>query len=361
MPASKGLGTTLVTGGSGFVGSHIVQALLQEPDHGSIHVLSRSPEAIFQNRVHYHSVDLSNAADIDARLQEIQPRVIFHVASPRDTEHLSSEAYRKTNVTGTLNLISSASPIPAIRALVFTSSTGVIGGHPVIDADEDAPKCDVPPFKPNFYHRTKTEAERKVLETDQSKLATVSLRLCLVYGERDNSLLPALMETYRNRQTNVQLGSNTAPYDFVYAGNAAKAHLLAAKALLDPGQARGKVGGEAFLITDGEPMHFWDSAHAIWRAAGDKARYEDVFIIPERLALALAHLIDWLCWIFTLGRVTPTRFSAHAVTHATQQHTYKIDKAKERLGYDPVPDFEGGFKRAVAVYLEEQKEKSKDI
>ena len=360
MPARKDTGITLVTGGTGFIGSHVVEALLQESDHGQIHVVSRNPKSLFQDRVQYHSVDIGNASDVDKKLREIQPSVIFHVASPRDTEQLSYAAYRKTNVTGTLNLLSSATQIPAIKAFVFTSSSGVIGGHPVIDADERFLTCDTPGFKPNFYHRTKAEAEHEILETDQSKLLTVSLRLCLSYGERDNQFLPSMMDTYRNNQTNIQLGNNTVPYDFLYAGNAAKAHILAAKALLYPDQAHGKVAGESFLITDGQPRKFWDAAHIIWRAAGDKTRYEDNIVIPAWFALLMARVIEWACLIFTLGRVTPVRLNTHSITHAVQQHTYKIDKARRRLGYDPVPDFEGGFQRAVAVYLDENQELSKD-
>ena len=230
----------------------------------------------------------------------------------------------------------------------------------MIDADEDAPKCDAPQFRPGHYYRTKAEAERLVLGADQSNLATVSLRLCLTYGERDTSLLPALMEAYHEKNTNVQLGNNTAPYDFVYAGNAAKAHILAAKALLNPDRARGKVRGEAFMITDGKPLRFWDSAHTIWRAAGDKTRYEEVTVIPAWIAMILAHLTEWFCWIFTFGRVVPTKFNANAVIHATQQYTYKIDKARKSLGYDPIPDFEGCLQRAVADFLRESGEKPKD-
>ena len=168
------------------------------------------------------------------------------------------------------------------------------------------------------------------------------------------------METYRDKQTNVQLGNNTAPYDFVYAGNPAKAHILAAKALLNPDRARGTVSGEAFNITDGQATRFWDSAHVIWRAAGDKTRYGNVTVIPAWIALCMAHLTEWFCWIFTLGRVTPIKFNAHAIIHATQQHTYNIDKARKRLGYDPVPDVEGGLQRAVAEFLRETREKSKN-
>ena len=360
MASSTGLGCALVIGGSGFLGSHIVEALLKEPDCGPVHIVSRRPKQIFQDRVCYHSVDLSDAAAVDAKLREVQPKVIFHVASPRATDYLSYKAYQTTNVIGTRNLISSATQIPAIRAFVFTSSAGVIGGYPVIDADETAPLCDTLAFKPNFYHRSKAETERLVLETSQSGLATVSLRICLIYGERDNSLLPGLMAALDKNQTNIQLGENKQRYDFVYAGNAAKAHLLAAKALLNPSQARGKVDGEAFMITDGAPKQFWDAAHIAWRAAGDKTRYEDVTVIPTWFAMTLAHVSEWLFWVFTLGRATPTEVNINVFSHATQQYTYKIDKARERLGYNPVPDFEGGMQRAVAVYLEESGHKSKD-
>ena len=148
-------------------------------------------------------------------------------------------------------------------------------------------------------------------------------------------------------------------WDFVSADNAAEAHILLAKTLLRNATTMDytapKVDGEAFNITDGQPHRFWDFPHLIWKAAGweppaDEAR--KVFVLPTRLALVIATLFEWIYWLGTLGTRRPGLFSKQQVWISCYTHTYRIDKAKERLGYKPVPDFDAGIQRAVAWSLE---------
>ena len=72
----------LVTGGCGCVGFHVVKALLEEPSVAAVHVFSRNPS---QNRLPgaiYHAGNLTSDGDIRSLITDVQPTVIFHVASP---------------------------------------------------------------------------------------------------------------------------------------------------------------------------------------------------------------------------------------------------------------------------------------
>ena len=150
-------------------------------------------------------------------------------------------------------------------------------------------------------------------------------------------------------------------WDFVNADNVAEAHILLAKALLRSVVTREKmarkVDGEAFNITDGQRHRFWDFPRVVWKAAGweppppDEAK--KIFILPTRLAIVIATVLEWVYWVGTLGTRRPGLLSMQKVWISCYTHTYRIDKARERLGYVPVPDFEAGIQRAVAWSLDE--------
>ena len=121
------------------------------------------------------------------------------------------------------------------------------------------------------YSVTKALAEKHVLEFNgkgERKFRIVALRIATVYGERDQQMIPGTLDAMSRGQHKTQIGDNTNLFDAVSVENVARAHLLAAKALLNH-QEEPKVGGEAFNITDGDPIPFWGFERLIWRAAGD--------------------------------------------------------------------------------------------
>lgn len=129
-----------------------------------------------------------------------------------------------------------------------------------------------------------------------------------IYGPRDGSITPGLLKGTNTFITRVQLGDNKPMHEWVYVESAAHAHVLATKALLSTASSHEKqVDGEAFFITDGEPVRFWDLARKLWAASGDKnCRHLDkLIVIPWWPLVPLAILTEMLCFIFTLGRKTP--------------------------------------------------------
>lgn len=59
------------------------------------------------------------------------------------------------------------------------------------------------------------------------------------------------------------------------------------------------MNGEAFILTDGELVHFWDMTCLLWRAAGDTTHAEDIEVVPVWLSVAIALVIEWMFWIDT--------------------------------------------------------------
>ena len=327
----------------------------EDPTCRPIHALSRTPNSNLQDGVSYHAGDITDATALHALLQEIKPRVIFHTASPLGTTGKAQEHF-DVNVAGTKNLLTAARMASSAKAFVFTSSIVVFAGDEHIDLDETRPVWE-PHSRGTPYGLSKVAAEKLVHEANCEDLRTVTIRLSLVYGERDSSLVPGLIGV----RTNVQLGDNTNLIDTVSVGNAAEAHLLAGAALLHPNRAASRVDGEVFNITDGNPVPFFDLSRLIWRASGDFTPLENVTVIPAWLALGLAATAEWTFFILTLGQKKPKVLNKLLVTHCVLTHTYNMDKARRVLGYDPVPDLENGIKRSVEWEMQKRKESKRDF
>jgi sterol-4alpha-carboxylate 3-dehydrogenase (decarboxylating) len=170
-------------------------------------------------------------------------------------------------------------------------------------------------------------------------------------------VIPGTLSAYTTNKTGFQLGDNNNLFDFTYVRNIAHAHLLDAYALLVTSQSttapldHEKVDGEAFIITNDQPVYFWDFARAVWKAAGNEKGTEHVWVIGKDIGLVLATVVEWGVWL--VGRDTP--FKRRIVRYASLTRYYDCSKAKRRLGYKPIVSLQDGIQRAVSFWLEEQK------
>jgi sterol-4alpha-carboxylate 3-dehydrogenase (decarboxylating) len=328
-------GPILVTGGCGFLGFHIVQALIKDPTHGPITVVSRNPTKNLLDGVTYIAGDIVNAESINHVMTTVQPEIIFHIASPPPTDaQVPENAYTETNVVGTRNLIEAAQLCEATKYFIFSSTVNAIQGHEHINVVENSKPYWNPTDKAIPYWRSKAEAEKIVLAANSSSLKTVSLRACMVVGLQEYALIPAQLDALQQGKTNIQLGDNKNLWDVVSADNCAEAYLLAMHALRDPSKANGKVDGEAFNITDDNPMPFWDVSRIIWRTAGDTTQLKDVKVIPAWLARSMASMSEFAYRFLFAGNKTP-ELNHMVVNACTSTFTYDISKAKKVLGYHP--------------------------
>lgn len=361
------LGNVLITGGCGFIGSHIVEAVLREQDRGQVYVTSRNPNQHLLPDVIYKAADLSNPANINTLISEINPKVIIHTASPNSSDaSLSDQHFHEINVTGTANLLAAATvPSSTVKAFVVTSSIVVVANPPHHLVNETAPTWQPDDLRkePNAtaYYVSKAEGERLVLRANSPKLATASIRTCTNYGERDSQWLPGLLYSLDQGQSRRQIGRGSNHHDFVYAGNTAIAHVLAAKALLDPGLADGQVAGEAFHVTDGVSRRFWDVAHLTYRALGDTTDFErEVKVVPAWLMWQVATVLEFVWWVATWGRKRPPIINKAVMSSSTEDYTYDIGKARRVLGYAPRDELVGGMERAAEWELgKRRKEKER--
>ncbi|MCJ1251381.1 erg26, C-3 sterol dehydrogenase [Trapelia coarctata] len=347
---STDLGSVLVVGGCGFLGHHIVSQLLPSTQ---VSVLDLRTTCNRFPGVEYYDADITSATAVSEVLRKARPQVIIHTASPVFGPGMAS-LYHKVNVEGTRNLLECAGQA-GVKAFVYTSSASVVHDavSDLVDADETYPVLRTPQ-QTEIYSHTKGLADDLVLAANRkyNGMLTAAIRPAGIFGEGDVQMLPNMLKAYHDGKTKWQLGDNENLFDFTYVGNVAHAHILAAKELIKTQAAarrrldEDRVDGEAFFITNAEPYRFWDFTRAVWTAAGDKTKPEDVWVIPKSLSLWIASLTEWVFWILFWGKKKPA-LTRQQVKFSCMTRTYNVEKAKRRLGYKPIMDMSTAIKRSV--------------
>jgi UDP-glucose 4-epimerase len=221
---------TIVTGGAGFVGSHVVEALLARGDE--VHVvddLSRGQKENVAAGAQLHIADIREP--LDALFAELRPDVVFHLAAQIDVRVSITDpvADGQANVLGTIRVIEAARPIDA--KVIFTSTGGAIYGECERPATEASPRLPLSP-----YGTSKLAAE-EYLATWNRLYGThhVALRLGNVFGPRQDphgeaGVVAIFLERIHAGTSVTIFGDGTQTRDYVYVGDVARAMLAAEQA-----------------------------------------------------------------------------------------------------------------------------------
>jgi nucleoside-diphosphate-sugar epimerase len=323
----------LVTGGGGFLGGWIVEKLLARGD--SVRVLGRNRYPALESQ----GVE-SIVGDIVDREQAMTActgmDVVFHVAAVAGLG--GPERKYRANYAGTKNIVEGCLA-HRVGRLVFTSSPSVtFDGADQNGVDESIP------YASRFlcqYSASKALAEQHVLAANRAgRLLTCALRPHLIWGPRDTHLIPRLLERARQGRLR-RVGDGQNRIDTVYVENAADAHLLAADALR-PGSP---VAGQAYFISQGEPVNCWDWINQILALAGLREVKKQ---ISFRTAWCLGAFFEGLD-AFGAFRDDPpmTRFLA---AQLATNHWFNIGRARSELGYEPRISTAEGMKRMAASW-----------
>lgn len=357
----KSISSILVVGGCGFLGHHIVHQIRWRHPKAQVHALDlRCTQNRFDGdkSIHYHEGDITDAGAMAELFGKVRPEVVVHTASTHFVtgKGKSGEALMwKVNVEGTRVLLEEAKKV-GVKAFVYTSSASVVmrrsdGFKGLHNIDERWPVASKEE-QYEYYMYTKAAAEQEVLDANRSVAGflTATIRPAMIYGEGDVQAVPLMMQAARRGQWRFQLGDNTNLFDATYAGNASFGHLLAAEALLYTNSLSStapldleRVDGEAFFITNGAPVPFWDFPRLAWKLGGTPLDMAKVWTIPEGPGLALGGLIESVMWL--IGK--SPNLTREKVRFSCMTRYYSVEKAKERLGYKPVVSFEESLRRAV--------------
>ncbi len=273
---------------------------------------------------------------------KLRPRTIFHCAGTRPDA--SSKECKSTNVLGTEVLLRVAAESRCVEAVIYA------GSHAAIQLPlrgtkltEDAAKLRTS----TAFQKSKAKAEALVLAANMPSFKTTILRFPTVYGEDDPYCIPVFLELMRQNKTNVQIGPNTALFEWLFITNAVSAFLLASRALL---LGRKGVAGESFFITDGKAIPFYDFGRKVWLNAGERLEKNDIRKVGRGLVMTTARVNDWIVGTATLGMVRPD-VRVEDVRRLDEGFEWSIEKAGRLLRYQPLVGVDEGVKRSVRAAL----------
>jgi len=216
-----------------------------------------------------------------------------------------------------------------VPQLVYTSSPSVVfDGGDMEGVDESVP---YPEKYHAHYPKTKAMAEQSVIASGDEGLRTIILRPHLIWGPRDNHLVPRIIER-ANRLVKVGDGRNLV--DTIYIDNAAAAHIQAADRL----EQNRNLSGRVYFISQDDPVPLWEMVNNILKAA-------DLPPVQRSISRNTAWMIGAGLEIFykmfkISGEPRMTRFLADELSTA---HWFDISAAKKDLGYKPKISMEEGL------------------
>ncbi len=309
--------TFLVTGGAGFIGSNLCEAILKMGYKvRCLDDLSTGKQAnvdIFLDNPNYTFIK-GDIKDLDTCMAACEGvDYVLNQAAwgsvPRSIE--MPLFYEKNNIMGTLNMMEAARQ-QGVKKFVYASSSSVYGDHPVLPKKEGQEGNLLSP-----YALTKrVDEEFAKLYTRLYGLDTYGLRYFNVFGRRQDpdgayaAVIPKFIKMLMNGETPTINGDGMQSRDFTYIENVIEANL---KACLAPHEA----AGNAFNIAYGGREYLIDIYHSLTRALGKDIEPN---FGPDR---------------------------AGDIKHSNAD----ISKAREMLGYDPDYDFDSGLKLAIDWYV----------
>jgi nucleoside-diphosphate-sugar epimerase len=313
--------TYFVTGGSGFVGNRLIRLLRARGD--AVYALARS-DAAADAVTQAGAEPVRGALEDPAALRDGMhgADVVIHAAA-RTADWGRPAAFERVNVEGTKNVLWAMQRAGVERIVHISPATVLADGRPVVNADETTPL----PAKPlGWYHRSKRDAERAVMGAEG--LEAIVVRPGIVWGPGDPTWLPRFRDGVRTGRFK-WVGAGRHRLSTTHVSNAAHGIALAA----DRGGA-----GEVYFVTDGEPVEFRRFVSRYLRTIG--VTVPDRTISP-RGARFTSSAGEGFWSLLAAKRPPPATRAMFAVIGA--ECTVNDAKARSKLGYEQVVDFETGM------------------
>lgn len=299
----------LVTGGAGFIGSHIVQELVRRGERvrviDNLSTGKREKLAAVKGRIDFQKGDITRPADCAKACKGVT--YVLHQAAIRSVPKSMDRPLpsNEANVTGTLNMLVAARDA-GVKRFVYASSSSVYGGCKVFPQREDMRPQPLSP-----YAVSKMAGEHYALVFAKSfGLEAVALRYFNVFGPRQDpeslysAVVPKFMEQALAGRTLDVHWDGLQSRDFTHVSNVVSANLLAAKA------PKAKAVGEVFNVANNQTHSLLDMVRVIEKIVGRKLK----------------------------RRHHPMRAGDVRRTWADNR------KIRARLGYKPVMGFEPGMR-----------------
>jgi dihydroflavonol-4-reductase len=312
-----------VTGGSGFIGSHLIDALLERSWHvAAIAHRAPLPQA---DRVTVYPGDVTDLRALGAGLMEAD--VVFHLAAAVGSSPTARGDYSRINAAGTESVLEAARRAGVARVIHF-GSAGVFGAV----RDGDVAGEDYPPRPILAYDHAKLAGEETARRFAAAGLDVVIVRPGWAYGPRDRRTFKLIRQIARGRFFMPVKGD--ARQSPVYIDDLVKGILLAA--------ARGRTG-ETYHLAGSEVLTARAIVEEVAAAGG---RRIPRFPLPAPAARLAAYLLEKA--FLPLHREPP--LSRPKLSFFLQSKAISSAKAERELGYSPEVEFRRGIRLALDWY-----------
>ncbi|VVC05652.1 ADP-L-glycero-D-manno-heptose-6-epimerase [uncultured archaeon] len=250
----------IVTGGAGFIGSHIADHLIEQNHSVTVidnfHATKLENLSRFTNKIEILDMDILDYEKLRNVVKNADG--VFHEAALTLVQEsfTKQKEYHDVNVTGTENILKLAKEFGF--KVVYASSSSVYGNTKKVPIKEDAERKPLNP-----YGNTKLEDEYLAEKYSKLGVPIIGLRYFNVYGPRQNiayaGVITKFLENIANRKTPIINGDGLQIRDFVYVGDVAKANLIAMES---------KVNFAFVNIGTGIALSINDLANIIIKASG---------------------------------------------------------------------------------------------
>jgi UDP-glucuronate 4-epimerase len=316
----------VLTGGAGFIGSHLAQALLRFgaqltiidnfDDFYSSVWKKANLEAVWRlGKCEVLQVDIRDFQSLHTALAAVKPSAIIHLAARAGVRPSIEQPclYESVNVAGTLNLLEICRQL-GIPKFIFGSSSSVYGASSRVPFSED--QLELKPISP--YAATKLAGEMMCYTYSHLyRLSVVCLRFFTVYGprQRPDLAIHKFFSLLESGEPIPFFGDGSSGRDYTYVDDIVSG-ILAALAYT---HATTAVPFDAFNLGNSHPVRLIELVAALERVSGRKAVLERLSLQPGDVPLTWAD----------------------------------IDKASRLLGYKPVTPLEEGLRRFAEWYKSE--------
>jgi nucleoside-diphosphate-sugar epimerase len=322
----------LITGATGFIGSHVAEACAARGiPIGTIARPGSNTALLDRLGAVIERGDLTDAEVV--RHAVAGADVIVHCAA-KVGDWGPVEDFRQINVEGLRNLLEACRG-RSLRRFVHLSTLGVYAARHHYGTDENEP---LPSSHIDGYTQTKVEAEKLALQYHHDHgVPVVVLRPGFVYGPRDRTVMPNLLDNLRQRRVRY-LGSSRRILNSIFVGNLVDAIFLA----ID----KDKAVGQIYNLTDGEQVSKRQFIEAVAAGAGLRRPR------PVRPPLLLARALAW--WMEGSARrrgdPQPPSLTQARIKFLGLNLDFSIEKAKRELGYQARVPFEEAIRQTMAWY-----------
>jgi len=322
-----------VTGGTGFLGSHLVERLTQEGAH--VRALIRPSSRVSHLKgldIDWVDGDLSDCERLKQSMTGCE--TVYHCAAATTG---SWNDYEDATVNGTERILS-ASTAAGARRIVYISSLSVYAAGQFADhqlVTENA-LIEPHPERMNYYARAKIQAEHVVLEAQQKGLPIAILRPGIIYGPRGQIFFPTIGFALKNKLF-VIIGGGNRVLPLTYVGNVVDAILLAA--------TQDEAVGHVYNIVDDDQITQRQYVDELIKRTSDKGFSMRVpFLLLYSASFILEKQAAWT------KKTTPPLLTRYRLLSGTRDLCYDTTRARNELQWKPNVSLEEGLKRTYDWY-----------